>query len=255
MIVERKNLFGIKKIVSYCDSAPLQEGDIVQYNYAYQRFDGLTISQTLLTDLTDAEEVLFAKISPKTKNEIRRAEKEQMQTRMYGLKDISDETIRCFAEAYIQFRIRKELSCPRLDEMVTIYESVRKSGKLMLSEAIWNGESVARHIYYVSNADYVAILRQSFSLYREDGANRQRIGNANRFLHWEDMKKLKGMGIRTLDWGGYNMNNDEVVNISKFKIEFAGVVTDVYGGEIYRTFKGKLVAIPLHLKRWLTRRL
>lgn len=255
MIIESKCFGGVKKVVSYCNNQPLLEGDIVQYVHAYDKFDNLNVGKTLLTDLSVTEDSLFSKMKAKTKNEIRRAEKEGMYVQMYSSNEITDDLIKSFAEAYIQFRTEKELSCPAKNELVAIYKAVRESGKLVLSEVFWDKQSVARHVYYAGTAERVAILHRSFSLYRGDNMNRQRIGNANRFLHWEDMKRLKGMGISILDWGGYNTEDEEVLNISRFKAEFGGVEKNVYSGETYRTLKGKIVRILLLVKRSLNERI
>lgn len=251
MIIESKYFGGVKKVVSYCNDRPLQEGDIVQYVHAYDKFDDLNLGTTLLTDLSVTEDILFSQIKSKTKNEIRRAEKEGMYAQMYSSNEITDDLIKSFVRAYIQFRMEKELSCPALNELMTIYKAVNESGRLVLSEVLWDKQSVARHVYYVSVEEHVAILHRSFSLYREDSSNRQRIGNANRFLHWEDMKRLKDMGISLLDWGGYNTSDKEVLNISRFKAEFGGIEKNVYSGEIYRALKGKIARILLLAKRLL----
>lgn len=254
MIVEKKCNFGITKIVSYCDNQPMREGDIVQYIHAYKRFDDFSAGKTLLTDLRASEESLFSGIKAKTRNEIRRAEKEKVITKMYVSEEITDDMIKSFAVAYIQFRTEKELPCPTINEMAAVYKMARQLGSLVFSEAVWNEQTVARHVYYANMEDHIVILHQSFSLYRKECTSKQRVGNSNRFLHWEDIKMLKSKDFFTLDWGGYNMENEEVRNISRFKSEFGGVETDVYSGEIYRTFKGKLVRLPLHFKRALNRK-
>ncbi|MGI5056606.1 hypothetical protein [Treponema socranskii] len=129
------------------------------------------------------------------------------------------------------------------------YKEMSSFGILNLSINKYKGKELVYHIYLGDKKDKVVILSKSFSLYRSaDVIDKKIYAWANRQLHWFDIKKLKHFGYLRYDWGGYNIQNDDVRNISIFKKEFGGTETDVYEGTVYRTTKAKLLRRIIEFK-------
>ncbi|HLK87706.1 MAG TPA: GNAT family N-acetyltransferase [Candidatus Binataceae bacterium] len=52
------------------------------------------------------------------------------------------------------------------------------------------------------------------------------LGNLNRLLHWDNMRRYKEAGFSTYDWGGIGERRDD--GRSKFKMSFGGQVQEEY---------------------------
>ena len=88
------------------------------------------------------------------------------------------------------------------------------------------------------------MLFYSASLFREldNSAIRNRIGRANRLLHWQDMLHFKAGGISVYDFGGWYAGDSDLerLRINKFKEEFGGQIVKNHICERALTVKAKL---------------
>ena len=73
------------------------------------------------------------------------------------------------------------------------------------------------YIYDVHDAR----LLHSASCFREESADQNLIGRANKKLQWEDMKYFKEQGVLRYDWGGIS-DFDNPNGIDEFKLKFGG---------------------------------
>jgi lipid II:glycine glycyltransferase (peptidoglycan interpeptide bridge formation enzyme) len=78
------------------------------------------------------------------------------------------------------------------------------------------------------------------------------VGRANRYLHWQDLLRLRESGCTALDLGGWHPGDDtELLKINKFKEEFGGKVVEIYNSMMGISLKGKAALKLLALKRML----
>jgi len=193
---------------------------------------------TMIVDLTQKQEEIFDKIKKDTRYEIRRGETKDGLV-FNWVESPDSETLHNFYRFYDSFAATKSMQ-PINRNRVGRYA---EAGNLRLSRAISSeGIDLVWHAYFCLGNR--ARLLHSASVYREssDSGFRSMVGRANRFLHWQDMLKLKEQGIAIYDLGGwYAGNEDEAkLSINRFKEEFGGAIVEEYNGEFPVSLKGQL---------------
>jgi len=105
-----------------------------------------------------------------------------------------------------------------------------------------NGTPTVWHAYRANVDRACLIYTVSLWFIAADSVYRNRIGKANRYAHWMDLRAFRALGVRWYDWGGWYTEQDdqEKLRISQFKEEFGGEKIENYNGVCYRTWKGKL---------------
>lgn len=203
--------------------------------------------QTLVVDLGQEEDDLFAQMSKGTKYEVRRAmNKDGVATEF--LQRPEPGAVKEFADYYDEFARSKDLALafrPRL-------EALAEAGMLVLSRVRRDGEPpLAWHAYVGSGAR--GMLLYSASVFRDhgDSAERSAIGRANRYLHWYDITQFKAAGYELYDLGGLDVDgrSEETARIASFKRGFGGAVQPTHACSAPRSAKGRLVQAALKLRR------
>jgi len=196
---------------------------------------------TLLLDLSRPEEDLFQAIEKKTRNQIRRSEtKDGTRCRLLTAPEITDTYLAILAERYRGFSQAKGIGPMNLQRL----RQFRSAGMLFIGQAdAEGGEPLAWHVYLAAHGR--ARLLYSLARFRdcEDSQFQNRVGRANRHLHWEDLRALKALGMATYDFGGFYLGQtDEAkLRINQFKLEFHGVQATEYNGFHAQSLKGRLV--------------
>jgi lipid II:glycine glycyltransferase (peptidoglycan interpeptide bridge formation enzyme) len=193
---------------------------------------------TVLIDLNRDSETLFANMKRGTRYEIRRgANQDHLR---YDLWDGSDaHAFKEFCEYCDEFLEQKRQ--PKLDRR---WLSLLAGARLLVLSRVGDtgGESLVWHAYHCSPQR--ATLLYSASLFRRNQSPeyRNKVGRANRYLHWEDMLRFKSAGISTYDFGGWyeGTTDHERLRINKFKEQFGGEVVKNYICEQALTLKGAL---------------
>lgn len=202
----------------------------IAYNF-YESLDdwnGITIkkwqSKTFISDISVSPEEMQTKFKSKVRNEIRRAIKEGITTKLFYAAELQRTDIiakmdKAYMAMYQDKGQKAKGIAPRLCGIV-------KAGSLAVSVAyLPDGTIAAYHSYVIG--DGIARLLHSVSVFREEPEKRKMIGWANRLLHFEDMCALRGGGAEIYDWGGLS-REDKMQNITRFKEEFGGEERIVY---------------------------
>ncbi|MBC6489949.1 peptidoglycan bridge formation glycyltransferase FemA/FemB family protein [Flavihumibacter stibioxidans] len=174
------------------------------------------ISRTLEIDLTQAEETLHAAFLKSYRQQIRQAEEEGVTCYF------KDDEIGFFAEFFNQFARNKKI------HTVTPERLTEMKRHLRLSFASYNGVVLAAHSYIVDNDLKIVRAFHSATRRLEDSVERNRVGKANKLLHYKDMLEFKRQGYEIYDFGGIAMDSDnpELKGINDFKLGFGGKVVD-----------------------------
>jgi len=176
---------------------------------------------TLLLDLTQSKELLFAAIKKDTRYEIRRAEKNdgcvaEHITQPRALLSIFESFYRAFAQ-------QKGVVVPDFESL----DRMCCAGKLVLTRIVRGEEALVWHAYCCIKGR--GRLLYSASLFRGlDSGQRNLIGRVNRYLHWHDILAFKDASFHTYDLGGWSppeSGDAEKQKINQFKEEFGGNVT------------------------------
>lgn len=205
-----------------------------------------TEQKTLVTDLTLSEEEIFSRIDKKFRYEIRRGEKEMIQTRQLdGMEICRDFSIlnrfrECFDEMISKKGLKQRFN-------VEVLRKYARRGILHVSVAYLDGDPAVYHSY-VDDGRRVRCWH-SCSI-REDSGESRAIGRANRLLHWNDIRYFKDRGFTLYDWGGIfdlGLTN----GIDHFKASFGGIPETRYRFVIAVSPLGRLYLRCVRLRNGL----
>lgn len=203
--------------------------------------------QTSVIDLTAPLEKLSAPVSKNTRYKIQRAEREGLTPRL--VQTPSGDEASLYAHYYDTFARQKKLPMCNRAKLRSLCAC---SALLLSSIAGPDGDLLAAHAY-VKDASLGRVrLLYSASHFRDmaDSGERNRVGRANRLLHWFEILTLKNLGYRLYDLGGLPLDSSDPAknSIAKFKLEFGGTPLIEYNGLVPTTFIGKAL-MPLARRR------
>lgn len=208
----------------------IKDSGIIRYREALKPLDGqFQKIRTLMSDLTVSEEEILARFTKNCRYEIRRAQREEVETFHYLGKEITGEICDEFVRYYEEFWKSKGnpmIESDKISREITRYAA---QDSFAITKAIIGKTAVVYHTYIVG--DTIVRLYQSASHFRtEEEITQSLVGMANRYLHKEDMIWFKGLGKKTYDWGGAGQQ-EEVASITRFKEAFGGEERFLYDGE------------------------
>ncbi len=203
--------------------------------------------QTSVIDLAAPAEEISAPISKNTRYKIQRAEREGFTPRLVLNPTIEEGSL--YAHYYDTFAKHKGLPpCNR-----TKLRALSSSSALLLSSISDNdGNLMSAHAYVKDQHAKRVRLLYSASHYRamNNSGERNKIGRANRLLHWYEILTLKNLGFKLYDLGGIPLNSaDQEKNaIARFKLEFGGKLLVEYSGLLSTNLLGKII-LPIARRR------
>lgn len=168
--------------------------------------------QTALIDLTLPLEAIFQKFKDNTRNEIRRAQKED------GLSFVHDD--KNFAQVYSCYkkfeRARKWIPTPRSEMKQHLLFSAYYNGRIISGITCYGHNDILRV------AKIFSIRNQK----NDEGVKNAIIGYASRNLVYEICQYAKDHGYTRLDLGGVNFDDPVKQGISQFKMSFGSEIVD-----------------------------
>jgi hypothetical protein len=206
-----------------------QHGAITYFVQAKVPAHGFFQFKTQVIDLSARSATLFAELSSSTRYKIRRAEREGAQASLTTSPDTAE--IERFCDFFDGFAALKGLPGSNRKKM----HALGAAQGLMLTRATdKDGELLVAHAYITDRGCSRLRLLYSASHFRatEDTEERNRIGRANRFLHWREIEQSKDLGFEQYDLGGIPLDQrDPAKNaIARFKSEFGGHHVIEYNG-------------------------
>ncbi|MFD1020905.1 hypothetical protein [Thalassobacillus hwangdonensis] len=199
-----------------------------------------------LIDLTNEEEEIYQNIKKNTKYKINRA-RNRDELNLVNLTAPSDNQIEAFTAFYNPFA--KERDLRGCDEGKL--KAIRDQGSLVMTY-VTDQESrvLCYHVYQTDQHQAYLIYSASRRYANEENLDRNMIGRANRYLHWEDMRLFKSLGCAWYNFGGKVLNPDDKggQNVNRFKLEFGTV--EGYDARRYTSCSllGKVVMFLFYMK-------
>ena len=222
-MIEIKSKYHIQRL--FCDfSKDLHLTDILRPVYLTGMVDDFndvkipfyyTVERgnTAVTDLKKPLEALLNEMKSNVRNEIRRAEREGIQCEFGNWYDE-------FVPYYNAFCKGRGFNDSITKERLVKYEET------LISRAVLYGSILAMHATVIDRNSGIAMLLFSCSRRFDDNADRQKIGWANRFLHYKDFEYLQSLGISIYDWAGIALSSSNPQHtIGQFKLSFGGKLT------------------------------
>ncbi len=165
-------------------------------------------------------------------------------------RDISDSDIIKFIDFFATFWQSKGNTFDNKEGIMNELKTYRDHDALTIAYALIGESKVVYHTHIYDNN--VARLLHSASLFRlmdEDADNaRNVIGMANRYLHFEEIKYFKQLGLNRYDWGGAGKTED-VKHITEFKESFGGTPYIYYNFEDVVGLKAHLFKLLVKILR------
>lgn len=189
-----------------------------------QRTHALEPASTVLVDLEQTEEELLAAMHPKTRYNIRVAERHGVTVRSGS----SEEDIKLFLELTAETAERDKFVSHEAEYLRATCEALLPSGFVRLRFAEWQGKCLAANLE-IAYRDTVTYLHGSSS-------SQDRQVMAPYLLHWEAMKTAKREGASIYDLYGTNPRLQSNVyykpsweGITRFKRGWGGKDVDLMG--------------------------
>lgn len=176
---------------------------------------------TLHINLIQKEDEIFKNFSKNVKYEVKRAKREGVNFSLFEKNNIKE-----YLNYYNDFAKAKNLSQLSLNELNYYWDY------LIITQARDNQNNILSiHSYLVDKTLGRARLFHSISLFRTiNDIDKNLLGRANRFLHWQDIIYFKNNNYKIYDMGGVAMdkNNASTVGIDKFKLGFSKNIVKEY---------------------------
>lgn len=172
------------------------------------------VRKTIWIDLEKTEDDILMGFKSNTRNEVRKAIREG-----YTVEEVSDMSV--FVDFYNAFAREKNLGEININ-------ALNKYPKVLVYQSSFEGRPLTMHANIVDENNKIIRLLYSASVRFDEGVDRKSVGLSNRFLHYAEFLKFKGLGYRIYDFGGINEdeNNKEQYNITTFKKGFGGDVKE-----------------------------
>jgi hypothetical protein len=173
---------------------------------------------TLVVDLAATPEAILASFSESTRYKVKRGARDEI-----GMEVETDigrycEFLNAAADTKQRGHVDPATLAPYWNNMIA-------------TKAVASGEPLAMHGHLFDAQSGRAVLYHSASLFRlkGDSQQRNRIGRANRWLHYHEMLKFKDMGASVYDFGGYakGATHPELIGINEFKDGFGGSLVEL----------------------------
>lgn len=219
MIIAKEKIYTLKinaRVISFWDRFKVvnyndYRGEESSIPSGYKKIKGITAT----IDLTPSMDELLANMNSTTRNEVRRALKENIVA-----EQVYDSAV--FVAYYNAFA--KEKGLPSINET-----HLTKFGKnLMLAQARFNEHILSMHATMIDDEEKIAGLLYSCSTRLDENVDKKMVGWANRYLHYKEFELLKGMGMTRYEWCGVCMdpNKPERYSIGQFKLKIGGEIRE-----------------------------
>lgn len=166
---------------------------------------------TLVIDLTQTDEEIMQGMKSNTRNEVRRAIREN-----FFFEPVTDYEE--FVRFYNDFAMEKNI------DTINIGHLQKYGENLLLFKSGVNGITMTMHASFVDNDLKQVALLYSASVRFGDGIDKKNVGFSNRFLHYMEFLKFKEFGYKTYDFEGVctDPEDKERYPIGQFKSGFGG---------------------------------
>ena len=213
-------------------------GDIVRYWYCDAPPPGnahFVTQYTIEIDLTARMESLRAAMRRSTRIQIRRAEADGLQIHFWLHPDAQVlESFVCFYDRVAWKRLPGS-SVARL-------HALEQNGMLALSSVDSSSdEPLVWHCYEIIGSRVRCWYSASILHLFKTSTERNKLGRANRYLHYRDMAAFQSAGFEVYDFGGWYSGKEDAkkLGINRFKEDFGGRIVKRCFCDVGVTLLGK----------------
>ena len=172
-------------------------------------------AHTIYIDLTKSEDELLQDCKSNTRNEVRRAIREEFFFEPVESKEQ-------FVDFYNKFAGEKNI------ERICISHLNKYGEHIVFYQSGKNGVIMTMHATMIDPDSKFTMLLYSASVRLEQGVDKKDVGFSNRFLHYREFVEFKKLGYETYDFSGVciYLNDKARYSIGQFKSSFGGKELD-----------------------------
>ena len=231
----------------FCDdyekSRNLKGSDIVFYHgvpeMQAQSFNFKTKQATLLTDLTEPLDAIYAKFNKNYRYEIRKCEKEGVTFQLYFASEMPNDILEEFEKTYNQMYKQKGM---RTTFNKTQVDALIAANGIVFTVAFYENQPLVFHSYIIDEKNVRFFY--STSPFRTQKDMAALIARMNKGLHWYDIQVFVKKGVAQYDWGGVSINNENYfAGIDTFKYGFGGTYTEYWNCYKSVSILGKILLV------------
>jgi hypothetical protein len=214
--------------------------DVLKLSDLHSPFPGVHNDDrpTILIDLQQPEDELWNAIAPQTRKMIRQAARQPITVER--VPELSEATWNEFLAAYWKLWRRKTkagaLGVGQIRDLIS-------GDRFCLTRSLDADGHVLSWHAYVRTPERVRLHTTISDMDPgKDSHWNNLVGRAHRLHHWQDLLAFKNEGVRIYDFGGvYRGTEDqEQVNIARFKQLFGGRFAETYDAVVPLTLRGRL---------------
>jgi hypothetical protein len=222
--------------------------DIIRCNQAPQCVPAYecTPFSTIVIELTESLDIILAKMTRRTRERIKKADRERLQ---YEYSDGEEARDRDEYADHFDY-------CGRLKGLVNVsrvrMQILAHHHALSLSLIRDEAGSILAACCHVVMPGRVRLLYAGAPFRASQNHEfRSRIGRVNRYLFWRDIVRFKQREVSVFDFGGYYDGKDdkEKMKINIFKSEFGGVVRHEFNCQKALSWKGRIALWALRRRQ------
>lgn len=219
--------------------------DVVRYQSRFEKVTGTHAYEfhSIVSDLTLEPEELLKRMNATTRNQVRRALKNnEIQFEFFD--NPSPELIDDFFTFYDKFALLTKLPAANR----TRIRGMQECRSLALSRVVSNdGTTLVWHCY-LKTENWTRLVHTASHFRGADKEQAALIARANRCHIYLDMVRFHEMGLATYDFGGWYSGKDDQakLKVNTFKESFGGSVVRYFNTDHGATFKGVLA---VHARR------
>lgn len=217
--------------------------DLIGFSHAYRPVNQLIKQTTLVIDLSKSEEQLFQDLHRTNRKQIRQAAKYDFQVEVLDCPTLAN--IREFKDFYNDFaKYTNTYKCGAFH--VKTMELLMESSNLIITRIVSKSSSeiLAYKVYISDEETAFSLYSASHFRLKDNAIDKRMLSVASRYLFWSNILYFKNRKNLVYDMGGLTSND----NISNFKREFGGEMTEVYSGYETSSLLGKLVLLGRTIK-------
>lgn len=220
---------------------PLPTAHLIGFSHAYRPVNQLQKQSTLLIDLTKSKDQLFSNLHRTNRKQIRQAAKYDFQIEVLDRPTLAD--IREFQKFYNEFaKDTKTYKCGAFH--VKTMEILLESDNLIITKIVNRDEILGYQIYIADEETAFSLYSATQFRLKDNAGDKRKLSIASRYLLWQNILYFKDRKNLVYDMGGLTTNE----NISSFKKEFGGELTEVYSGYEANSILGKLILFGRTIK-------
>jgi hypothetical protein len=221
--------------------APVMQEDLQLFLQSAQPAPGCRPFVTSIVDLVQDEAAINSAFRKSTAYDVRRAKDKDLVS-VDAVDQPTPQLIEDFSNFFDSFAASKGIGLSNRPKLVLLAEA----GALTLSFVAREQDKktwLAVHSYIVSEGR-CRLLYSASKVEMATSEERQIIGRANKFMHWQMLLHFKRRGLALYDFGGIS-KREELKSIDEFKESFGGREVVEYNAVKGVSWKGKAVVLVL----------